>query len=70
VGDFTEQELDPYVQTDAWKGIAGEVYILHGTNEPPEALMTRKVDWVPKGMKLRFADGKVEVRTNSTPVLP
>ena len=66
VREFSRQDLSPYVQTGTWKAVAGEIYLIHGPDEPTEALMTQKVIWIPKGAKVRFSpEGKVEVRTNT-----
>jgi hypothetical protein len=69
---LTEQDLAPYLSRDFWKQtVAGERYLIHSLDEPPEAVMTKDVDWIPKGMKVRFSpepDGKVEVRPNTARV--
>jgi hypothetical protein len=65
---LAEQDLAPYLSRDFWKQtVAGESYLIHNLDEPPEAVMSKDVDWIPKGMKVRFGpdpDGKVEVRPN------
>jgi hypothetical protein len=65
--EFSQQDLSPYVQTDTWRTMAGEIYLLHGPGQPTEALTTRQVDWMAPGMIMRFGtDDKVEVITNVT----
>jgi hypothetical protein len=68
---FSEQDLAPYLSHDFWKqAVAGERYLLHGLGEPPEALITKDVDGIPSGMKLRFGpdpDGKIEIRPGQDP---
>ena len=66
---LTEQDLAPYMGREFWRQtVAGERYLIHNLDEPPEAVMTKDVDWLPKGMKVRFSpdpDGKVEIQPNT-----
>ena len=66
VAELSQQDLAPYFYK--WpKTVAGEIYLIHGTNEPAEALMTKKVEWIQQGMKLRFGPkGDVQVRPNTS----
>lgn len=66
---LTEQDLAPYLSQDFWnQTVAGERYLIHSLEEPPEAVMTKYVDWIPKRVKVRFSpepNGKVEVWPNA-----
>jgi hypothetical protein len=60
--ELTDQDLASFLPQDFWKKpIAGERYIISRPNVPPEAVLTRSVQDLPRGTRLRFGnDGKVE----------
>lgn len=65
--DLTAQDLAPFLPQDFWKkSVAGERYIIGRPNVPPEAVLTRSVQDLPSGTRLRSGnDGKVEeIRPN------
>jgi hypothetical protein len=70
--NLSPQDLSPYLRTNFWKEtVAGEIYLIHGIDEPPEAQMITQVQWIPKGAKLRFGpQGDVQVQTNTSPQQP
>lgn len=58
VTELSQQDLSLYLNKRIWqKPLAGEIYLMHGPNEPSEALMTQKVEWIPEGAKVRFGPG-------------
>lgn len=69
VAEFSQQDLSPYLRVNFWKRpVAGEIYLIHGPSESSEAQMTKKVEWIPEGMKLRFGPaGDIQVRPKISP---
>jgi hypothetical protein len=67
--ELTPQDLEPFLPHGFWeRTVAGERYIIHSCGVPPEAVLTRGIQDLPAGTKLRFGnDGKVEtIRPNET----
>jgi hypothetical protein len=69
VAELSQQDLSPYLKVDFWKRpVAGEIYLIHGPSEPTEAQMTKKVEWIAEGMKLRFGPaGDIRVQPKTSP---
>jgi len=66
--DLTAEDLAPFLPQDFWKRtVAGERYIISRPNVPPEAVLTRGVQDLPTGTRLRFGNEKVEeIRPNQS----
>ncbi len=69
VTELDQQDLAPYLRVDFWqRPVAGEIYLIHGPGEPSEALMTKNVEWIPEGTKLRFGPSEdIQVRPKTSP---
>ena len=63
----TWEDVAPYLRADrdvhgGMKSVAGEVYVLKTLTQPPEAVLTRKLDERPKGTVLRLGtNGDVQI---------
>ena len=68
VTELSRHDLSPYLNKRMWeKSVAGEIYLIHGPDEPSEALMTQKVEWIPEGAKLRFSPkGDIQVQLKAS----
>jgi hypothetical protein len=63
---LSKQDLKPYLSQGFWKKtVAGEHYLIHALDDPSEAVMTRDVEWIPKGIKVRDGPDRTEVRPSA-----
>lgn len=58
------EDLSVSLGYDVWnRAVADKRYLIRGLGEPAEAAVSKIMDWIPKGMRVRFnlgPEGKIE----------